>query len=107
MIEYEAMTAQIIAQEMQNVKMLSAQIAGGGEQGDPVVALKQQELGIKQQQAQADALNDQAKIQLERQKMAERSRQFDERIDSQTNIARERIQATNQREMIKQRNKGK
>ena len=108
MIEYEAMTAQIIAQEMQNVKMLSAQIAGGGEQGaDPVVALKQQELGIKQQQAQADALNDQAKIQLERQKMAERSRQFDERIDSQMNIARERIQATNQREMIKQRNKGK
>jgi hypothetical protein len=108
MIEYEAMTAQIIAQEMQNVKMLSAQIAGGGEQGaDPVVALKQQELGIKQQQAQADALNDQAKIQLERQKMAERARQFDERIDSQTNIARERIQATNQREMIKQRNKGK
>ena len=83
-------------------------IAGGGEQGaDPVVALKQQELGIKQQQAQADALNDQAKIQLERQKMAERSRQFDERIDSQMNIARERIQATNQREMIKQRNKGK
>jgi hypothetical protein len=108
MIEYEAMTAQIIAQEMQNVKMLSAQIAGGGEQGaDPVVALKQQELGIKQQQAQADALNDQAKIQLERQKMAERARQFDERIDTQTNIARERIQATNQREMIKQRNKGK
>jgi hypothetical protein len=39
--------------------------------------------------------------------MAERARQFDERIDTQTNIARERIQATNQREMIKQRNKGK
>ena len=91
---------------MQNVKALSNQIAGIGQEGvDPVVALKQQELQLKQQEAQAEAMDDRAKLDLERQKVAERSRQFNERINSQQNIARERIQATNERERIKQMGK--
>jgi len=106
MLELEALTAQLIAQEMQNVKALSNQIAGIGQEGvDPVVALKQQELQLKQQEAQAEAMDDRAKLDLERQKVAERSRQFNERINSQQNIARERIQATNERERIKQMGK--
>ena len=50
-------------------------------------------------------MDDRAKLDLERQKVAERSRQFNERINSQQNIARERIQATNERERIKQMGK--
>ena len=107
MLELEALTAQLIAQEMQNVKVLSAQIAGIGQEGaDPVVALKQQELQIKQQQVQADTMDDQAKLNLERQKMAELSRQFNERVSSQERQTQARIQATNERELLKLRQKG-
>jgi hypothetical protein len=107
MLELEALTAQLIAQEMQNVKVLSAQIAGIGQEGtDPVVALKQQELQIKQQQVQSDTMDDQAKLNLERQKMAERSRQFNERVSSQERQTQARIQATNERELLKLRQKG-
>jgi hypothetical protein len=107
MLELEALTAQLIAQEMQNVKVLSVQIAGIGQDGtDPVVALKQQELQIKQQQVQSDTMDDQAKLGLERQKMAERSRQFNERVSSQERQTQARIQATNERELLKLRQKG-
>ena len=48
MLEMEAMTAQYIAEGMQQLKQLSEQIATGGqEQGpDPLIALKQQELEL-------------------------------------------------------------
>ncbi len=107
MLQVEAMVAQIIAQEMTAVRELSQQIMGGGqEEGpDPLIALKQQEIDIKGQKTQADIANDQSKLTLEEQKMQERSRQFDDRLESQEMQTEQRINASDRREMMRLREK--
>jgi hypothetical protein len=103
----EAMVAQLIAQEMQNIQALSAQIAGGGEeqQVDPLVALKQQELAIKAQQVEANIAQDQAEHELDTVKVQERARQFDERLASQQDMGQDRIDAAYERELLRLRAK--
>ena len=107
MLQVEAMVAQIIAQELTAVRELSQQIMGGGqEEGpDPLIALKQQEIDLKGQKTQADIANDQAKLGLEEQKMQERSRQFDDRLESQEKQTEQRINASNMRENMRLREK--
>ena len=107
MLQVEAMVAQIIAQELTAVRELSQQIMGGGqEEGpDPLIALKQQEIDIKGQKTQADIANDQSKLSLEEQKMQERSRQFDDRLESQEKQTEQRINASDRREMMRLREK--
>ena len=104
MLEMEAMTAQYIAEGMQQLKQLSEQIATGGqEQGpDPLIALKQQELELKAQSEQADAQIDQTKVQLDAQALEMRNRQFGERIEAQERQTTARIDAAREREFIKQ-----
>ena len=103
MMQIEGLVAQYIAQEMQALKELSAQISGMGEgQGpDPLVALKQQELTIKGQQVQAGIANDQAKLELDRLKVAERAREFDERMRQTEQLAREKLRAAAERETMR------
>ena len=104
----EAMVAQLIAQELQNVKVLSAQIAGEGQeqpQVDPLVALKQQELAIKEQQVSANIAQDQAEHQLDTVKVQERARRFNERLASQEDMGQDRIDAAYQRELLRLRAK--
>ena len=105
MLQIEALVAQIVAQEMTAVRDLSQQIMGGGEEEgpDPLIALKQQEIDIKGQKTQADIANDQGKLTLEQQKMGERSRQYDDRLESQQNQTTERIEASDRREMMRLR----
>ena len=110
LLEMEVYMAQLIAQELQQVRQLSQQIVngptGGEEEGpDPLIALKQQEIDIKGQKTQADIANDQSKLTLEQQKMGERSRQFDDRLESQQNQTTERIEASDRREMMRLRQK--
>ncbi len=107
MLQVEAMVAQIVAQELTAVRELSQQIMGGGqEEGpDPLIALKQQEIDLKGQKTQADIANDQAKISLDEQKMQERSRQFDDRLESQEKQTEQRINASDRREMMRLRQK--
>ena len=107
MLQVEAMVAQIVAQELTAVRELSQQIMGGGqEEGpDPLIALKQQEIDLKGQKTQADIANDQAKLGLEEQKMQERSRQFDDRLESQEKQTEQRINASNMRENMRLREK--
>jgi len=107
MLQVEAMVAQIVAQELTAVRELSQQIMGGGqEEGpDPLIALKQQEIDIKGQKTQADIANDQAKLGLEEQKLQERSRQFDDRLESQEKQTEQRINASNMRENMRLREK--
>ena len=107
MLQVEAMVAQIIAQELTAVRQLSQQIMGGGqEEGpDPLIALKQQEIDIKGQKTQADIANDQSKLTLDEQKLQERSRQFDDRLESQENQTAARISASDRREMMRLRQK--
>jgi len=109
MLQIEGMVAQIIAQELQNLRQMSIGIAGQAQpkeqQGpDPLIALKQQELQIKAQAEQNDAAIDQAKVVLEQQKMGERARQFDERLASQEAQTAARLDAQAQRELLRLRN---
>jgi len=102
-IELQSVTAQMIAQEMQNLKQLSEQIAGGGQQGpDPLVQLKQQELALKQQQVQADITQEQAELQLDTQKAAQRAQEFQQRLASQEKQTAARIDSAMEREKFRQ-----
>ena len=103
MMQIDGLVAQYIAQEMQALKELSAQISGMGEGGgpDPLVALKQQELTIKGQQVQAGIANDQAKLELDRLKIAERAREFDTRMRQTEQLAREKLRAAAERETMR------
>jgi hypothetical protein len=101
MLQIEGMTAQFIAEGMQMVKQMSQQVSGEGP--DPLVQLKQQELQIKAQAEQADAQNDQAKLNLDAQNQRLRADQFQQRLAAQERQTDKRIQSAMEREMLKQR----
>jgi hypothetical protein len=61
MLEIERITAQFVAEGLQQVKELSGELSGAGAP-DPLVQLKEQELQIKAQGDQADQQIDQAKV---------------------------------------------
>ena len=106
-IQIEADISQIIAEKIAEVRMQSQNIMnqGQGEGPDPLIALKEQELGIKEQKTAADIANDQGKLDLEQQKAQERSRQFDDRLESQEMQTEQRINASNMRENMRLREK--
>ena len=101
--EIEAFTAQLIAQEMQNLKTLSDQIANAGqEEGpDPLIALKEQELAIKGQKSQADITQDQAELQLDQTKEVRKGQEFQQRLASQEGQTEARIDAAREREIMR------
>lgn len=100
-MQYQALVAQGVAQGLQQVKQMSAQVSGQGP--DPLVKLKEQELQIKAQAEQSDAQLDQAKLQLDAQNQQMRSEQFDKRLASQEAMTQARIDSAMQREVMKQR----
>ena len=102
MLEVEKMTAQFVAEGLQQVKQLSGELSGAGAP-DPLVQLKEQELQIKAQGDQADQAIDQAKVELDAQNQQMRGSQFDRRLASQEAQTQARIQSTMEREMLKQR----
>jgi hypothetical protein len=106
-IQIEADISQIIAEKIAEVRMQSQNIMnqGQGEGPDPLIALKEQELGIKEQKTAADIANDQGKLDLEQEKAQERSRQFDDRLESQEKQTEQRINASNMRENMRLREK--
>jgi hypothetical protein len=106
MLQLEQLTAQFIAEGMQQVKQLSGQLSGAGAP-DPIVQLKEQELQLKAQADQADNQIDQAKIQLEQQGMQMRSNQFQQRLSSQERQTQARIQSAMERELLKQQANGR
>ena len=101
MMEFEGLVAQYIAEGMQQVKQLSAQVSGQGP--DPVVQLKEQELQLKAQAEQQDAQLDAAKLQLDQQTLQMRDRQFYDRLQAQAAQTQARIEAGRERELLKQR----
>lgn len=100
MLEIEKMTAQFVAEGLQQVKELSGQLSGAGAP-DPLIKLKEQELQIRAQADQADQAIDEAKVQLDAQNQATRAQQFGERLDSQERQTQARIDAALQRELLK------
>ena len=104
MLEIEAMTAKFVAQGMQMVKDLSAQLSGSAEATpDPLLALKEKELEIKAQSEQADTQLDQSKLALDQESLNMRKEHFGERINAQERQTQARIDAARERELIKQR----
>jgi len=100
--QLEKLIAQQVATEMQNIKQLSAQIAGEGQQEpDPLVALKEKEMEIKGQQVQANIANDQAELQLDQQKAENRSQEFQQRMSQQERMANQKLQASAEREILR------
>ena len=104
MLELEALESQIIAQGMVEMKQLSAQLSGIGQnQGpDPLVQLKEQELQLKAQEAQQDAQQEQAELALQREKAQIKAQEFQQRLQSQEQQTQSRLQASLQRELLKQ-----
>jgi hypothetical protein len=105
MLEIEKLTAQLVAQGMQQLKELSGQMSGEGGP-DPLVQLKEQELQQKAQADQMDNQVDMAKLQLDQQGQAMRGQQFQQRLASQEEMTRERIDSAMQRELLKLRGQG-
>ena len=106
-IQIEAEISQLIAEKIAEVRMQSQNIMnqGQGEGPDPLIALKEQELGIKEQKTMADIANDQGKLNLEQEKVNQRDRQFYDRLDSQEKQTEQRINASNMREDMRLREK--
>ena len=102
-LEIESMVADLIAQGMQEVKALAGQIAGGGEEPDPLIALKEQDLQIRAQRDASENQMDQARLELDRQKASQTAQLGAERIQSAEDIAAARIDAAREREIMKQR----
>ena len=103
-LQIEGMVAELISQGMQEVKALSTQISGGGEQ-DPLIALKEQDLQIRAQRDANELAVDQARLELDGQKASNTMSLGKERIASAEEIAAARIQAAREREIMKQNSK--
>jgi len=104
MLEVEKMTAQFIAEGLQQLKELSGQLSGAGAP-DPLVQLKEAELQQKAASDQADNQIDQAKLQLDSQNQQMRGQQFQQRLQSQEEQTDKRIDSAMQRELLKQQSK--
>ena len=102
-LEIESMVADLIAQGMQEVKALSKQISSGGDEPDPLIALKEQDLQIRAQRDAAENQMDKARLDLDRQKASQTAQLGENRIQSAEDIADARIDAAREREMMKQR----
>ena len=103
-LQIESMVAELIAQGMQEVKAMSAQISGGGEQ-DPLIALKEQDLQIRAQRDANEMAVDQARLELDTKKARNTMSLGKERIASTEEIAAARIKAARERELLKQDSK--
>ena len=101
-MEVERLTAQFIAEGLQQVKDMSGQLSGAGAP-DPLIQLKEQEIQAKVADNEAENQIDQAKLQLDQQNQQMRSEQFGQRLRSQEQQTSARIQSAMDRELLKQR----
>jgi hypothetical protein len=84
----EARVAQVQAEL--NAQVLQQLMPQGGQEQDPLVAIRQQELAIKAAEVERKAKVDQAELEIERQKMMQRATTDAARIESQEEIAADR-----------------
>jgi hypothetical protein len=97
-IQKEGMIALKVVEFMQEMKNMQNQLSGeDGSGGDPVVALKQQELEMKAANDQMDNQIDQQRLALEQQKAQDVVAANQARIQSQENIAMLRADMAKQR----------
>ena len=108
-LQFQALVAQMEAQGTQQLRDMGMQVAGAqqGEQQqpDPLIALKQQELQIKQAQVQGDLQKDQAELAMDQQRMQNKASEFQQRLASQERMTDAKIDAAREREILRQRGK--
>ena len=108
-LQFQAIVAQMEAQGTQQLRDLGLQVSGQqqGEQQqpDPLIALKQQELQIKQSQVQGDLQKDQAELAMDQQRMQNKASEFQQRLASQERMTDAKIDAAREREILRQRGK--
>ena len=78
--------AALEAQFLAELQQMQAQMSGAGKP-DPVIALKEKELQMRAMKDQADAQFDFSKLNLEQQKLAQKEKTDQARIQSQEDIA--------------------
>jgi hypothetical protein len=86
-IQKEGMVALKIAVFMKDLRDLQEQLSGGGEQPDPIVELKKQELAQRAQNDQQKLALEAQSLQLDQQKLQQNAQVAQERMRSQENIA--------------------
>jgi hypothetical protein len=96
-LQKEGMVAMKVAQYMQEVRDLQAQLTGGGGEADPVVALKEKELELRAQNDQMDNQMEQQRLALDQQKMQANLQANAERVQAQRDIAQERANVARER----------
>jgi hypothetical protein len=89
-IQKEGMVALKIAQYMKDLRDLQDQLNGGGEQPDPLIELKKQELEQRAQNDQQKLALEAQSLKLDQQKMQQNAQVAQERMRSQENIAQYR-----------------
>ena len=89
----------VALQELQLMTNLMPKITPQGQDpmSDPLVQIRMQELGVKQQDLQRKALDDAAQIDLEMQKMQQRAATDAARIESMEDIADQRDETNRER----------
>jgi hypothetical protein len=102
-IQIESLVADLISTGMQEVKAVSMQISSGGGEQDPLIALKAKDLEMRGQRDQNEAMIDEQRLALEKEKTAINAKLGGERIQSTEDIAQARIDAAREREIMKQR----
>ncbi len=101
-LQLDTLSAQFMAQGLKQVQDMGRQLSNANKQ-DPVVALKQQELQLDAVREQNDQMMEERELNLKEAQMMDKSRQFDERIQSQEEQTAARIAAAREREMLKMR----
>ena len=95
--QIEARVAQVETELLKEVMPLLTYKGSGGEDQDPLVNIRMQELAIKQMEAQQKADLDQAKLELEALKMDQQAVADSARLELQEQIADERNDVNRER----------
>ena len=95
--QIEARVAQVETELLKEVMPLLTYKGSGGEEQDPLVNIRMQELAIKQMEAQQKADLDQAKLELEALKMDQQAVADSARLELQEQIADDRNEVNRER----------
>jgi hypothetical protein len=107
--QIEARVAQLETELLQQVMPMLTNKGEGGEEQDPLVTIRMQELAIKQMEAEQKSQMDQAKLQLDQMKLQQQATTDSARLELQEQIADERSDVNReridvQRQAMEQRN---
>jgi len=107
--QIEARVAQLETELLQQVMPLLTNKGAGGEEQDPLVTIRMQELAIKQMEAEQNSQMEQAKLQLDQMKLQQQATADSARLELQEQIADERSDVNReridvQRQAMEQRN---